>query len=38
LEEGIKEDENLEELKTRFDTYEFENVALWASVSGNFYL
>ena len=29
LEEGIKEDENLEELKTRFGTYEFENVALW---------
>lgn len=29
LTEGIKEDENLEELKTRFGTYEFENVALW---------
>jgi len=29
LEEGIKEDENMEELKTRFGTYEFENVALW---------
>ena len=29
LEKGIKEDENLEELKTKFGTYEFENVALW---------
>ena len=29
LKEGIEEDENMEELKTRFGTYEFENVALW---------
>ena len=29
LEEGIKEDENMEELKTRFGAFEFENVALW---------
>ena len=29
LEEGIKADEDLNELKTRFGTYEFENVALW---------
>jgi hypothetical protein len=29
LEEGIKEDENMEELKTRCGTFEFENVALW---------
>ena len=29
LEEGIKEDENMEELKTRFGAFVFENEALW---------
>ena len=29
LKEGIEEDENMEELKTRFGRFEFENVALW---------